>query len=293
MKGVICYLLINKVPKLPRLAIESSLQNTEAEIYIGYLDHSDLSDLPINTRIHSIDLREHALQKNLIPKTSGYISFDKDFFFQLVQLKWDLFQIMLSETDADFIVYLDLDVVVLKDLVKEFEKTFSSLPYVQVLVQDFTHEPSVPRLCMGVFALRRGSFSSELLQKCSVIHGKTLNLNPRFGDDDVITAVYADLEFKNVFLRLPQQSFPVGNLINLLLPISPLRGLRPPRPFVFHSNFVVGVEKKYLLLEMVYHTRTFGRNWRIVRACYIIFRNFIWKKFMSLYKKIIRKIRGI
>jgi len=293
MKGVICYLLINKIPKLPRLAIESALQNTGADIYVGYLNRSDLLDLPINPRINFIDLNEHALQKNLVPETPGYISFDQDFFFQLVQLKWDLFQLVLSETDADFFVYLDLDVVVLKDLVMEFEGVFRTSPSVEVLVQDFTHEPSVPRLCMGVFALRRSSFSSHFLHKCSVIHSKKLTSNPRFGDDDVITEVYVDLEIKNVFLRLPQHSFPVGNLINLFLPIAPLRGLRPPRPFVFHSNFVVGVEKKHLLLQMMYQTGTFVRNWNVIQAYLIILGSFIQKKSRRFFIKSNRRIRGV
>lgn len=293
MKGVICYLLINKIPKLPRLAIESALQNTSVEIYVGYLNRSDLSELPVSPRIHFIDLNVQAVEKNLMPESSGYISFDQDFFFQLVQLKWDLFQLVLSETGADFLVYLDLDVVVLKDLVTEFERTFVSTPNVEVLVQDFTHEPSVPRLCMGVFAIKRGSFSEHFLEKCSVIHSETLSANPRFGDDDVITQVYADLEFKNSIFRLPQQSFPVGNLINLFLPISPLRGLRPSRPFVFHSNFVVGFEKKYLLLEIINERKTRARCLRISQAYFIIFGNFIQKKSRRFFTKIIRGIRGI
>lgn len=292
MKGVICYLLINRIPKLPKLAIESALQNTSAEIYVGFLNRTDLSELPVNPRIHFIDLNVQAVEKNLRPESSGYISFDQNFFFQLVQLKWDLFQFLLSKTDADFLVYLDLDVVVLKDLVTEFERTFDSLPNVEVLVQEFTHEPSIPRLCMGVFAIKGGELSRRLVEKCSLVHSETLVTNPRFGDDDVITEVYADLEFKNSFLRLPQHSFPVGNLINLFLPISPLRGLRPPRPFVFHSNFVVGIQKKYLLLEMIY---PYGKRFRIIRITktYIaILRDLILRNIISLKVKLIRGLRG-
>ena len=292
MKGVICYLLINKIPKLPRLAIESALKNTGSEIYVGYLNGSDLTDLPVSPRMHFVDLNEQAIEKNLLPETSSYISFDQDFFFQLVQLKWDLFHLVLSGTDADFLVYLDLDVVVLKDLVAEFEKTFESLPSVEVLVQDFTHEPSVPRLCMGVFALKRSSLTSKLLQKSSNLHRKTLALNPRFGDDDVITEVYGELEFKHVFLRLPQQSFPVGNLVNLFLPFSPLRGLRPPRPFVFHSNFVVGVLKKYLLLELIYSDGKRFRIFRITRAYIVILIDLVLRKFRSFKVKIVRGAHG-
>ena len=292
MKGVICYLLINKIPKLPRLAIESALQNTSADIYVGYLNRSDFSELPVSPRIHFIDLTAQAVEKNLMPESSGYISFDQNFFFQLVQLKWDLFQLVFSETDADFLVYLDLDVVVLKDLITEFESTFNSSPNVEVLVQDFTHLPSVPRLCMGIFAIKRGTFSEHLLEKCSVIHSEALTTNPRFGDDDVITTVYADAEFRRTFLRLPQQSFPVGNLVNLFLPFSPLRGLRPPRPFVFHSNFVVGVQKKYLLLEIIYQDGKRFRIFRITQTYIIVLIDLVFRKFRGLKVKPIRGARG-
>lgn len=288
MKGVICYLLINKIPKLPRLAIESALQNTTVDIYVGYINRSDLSELPVSPRLHFIDLTSQAVEKNLMSESSGYISFDQNFFFQLVQLKWGLFQFLLSETDVDFLVYLDLDVVVLKDLVAEFERTFNSFPNVEVLVQEFTHEPSVPRLCMGVFAVKNGGFSRQLLDKCSLIHAETLVTNPRFGDDDVITEIYADKEFTDSFLRLPQHSFPVGNLVNLFLPFSPLRGLRPPRPFVFHSNFVVGIQKKYLLLELIYpHGKRF-RIIRIIKTYIVVFTDLVFRKIKTLKKKLTR-----
>jgi hypothetical protein len=288
MKSVICYLLINKIPKLPKLALESALQNTKADIYVGYLNIADLSELPTNERIHFIDLTDQAIKKSLIPETGDYVSFDQDYFFQLVQLKWDLFDLVLTRADTDFLVYLDLDVIVLKDVVAEFESTFAALPHIDVLVQDFTHEPSLPRLCMGVFALRRGGFSVKLLRQCSDTHQKTLSANPRFGDDDVITSVYADVEFKPSFLRLPQQSFPVGNLVNLFLPFSPLRGLRPPRPFIFHSNFVVGVQKKYLLLKLLSDDQKHFRIMKLIHAYTCVFVDVFIRKSRRLARKVTR-----
>jgi len=292
MNGVICYLLINKIPKLPKLAIESALKNTESNIFVGYLKESDLFDLPKNSRIHFVDLNVPALQKNLMPETAGYVSFDENFFFQLVQLKWDLFRSVMSNTNVDFLVYLDLDVVVLKDLVAEFKETFQKLPNVDVLVQDFTHGPSDPRLCMGVFALRNSDFSQGLVQKCATIHAQNLLLNPRFGDDDVITQVYRDLDFSKSFVLLPQQSFPVGNLINLFLPFSPLRGLRPSRPFIFHSNFVVGIQKKALLLEMVSRRKGLLGVGMLVRSYSCISRDFGVRKIKKVFEKSVRSIRG-
>jgi hypothetical protein len=251
LKSVICYLIINQITNLPEIAITSALKNTQCEIYIGYLDKNDLHDLPNNKRLHFIDLSSAALTRGLISSSTGYIDFSNDYFFQLVQLKWDLFEEVLNQGGADFIVYLDLDVVVLKDLASEFNEVFKGNPQVEVLIQDFTFLPSSPRLCMGVFAFRCKESTLSIIKECSDIHASGLLKNSRYGDDDVITQFFVSDSRAASIRLLPQQSFPVGNLFNLLLPISPLRGLRPEIPFIFHANFVVGNLKKTLLLTLV------------------------------------------
>jgi hypothetical protein len=288
MNGVICYLLINRIPKLPTLAIESALQNTDADIYVGYLNRSDLSELPVNPRIHLVDLKSQALKKNLVPKSSDYISFDNNFFFQVVQLKWDLFQVVLSQTDADFLVYLDVDVIVLKDLVVEFANTFLAKKNVRVLAQDFTHNPSVPRLCMGVFAIRNQKSANEFLKVCSELHRKRLETNERFGDDDVITEVYELSQESGSFGLLPQQSFPVGNLINLFLPFGALRGLRPDEPFIYHANFVVGNQKKRLLLYLMNFLTNGEGFFEVVRE----YLAFSIRTLLNAFARILVRLRG-
>ena len=251
MNSVICYLIVNQISNLPQLAIASALKNTQSEIYIGYLNMNDLVDLPRSKRLHFIDLSPAALARGLSVGPTGYIDFSNDYFFCLVQLKWDLFREVSNQGDADFIVYLDLDVVVLKDLASEFNKIFQRNPQVEILVQDFTFLPSSPRLCMGVFAFRCKESTLSIIRECSEIHASGLLENARFGDDDVITQFFVS-DSRAVSIRpLPQPSFPVGYLFNLLLPIGPLRGLRPEMPFIFHANFVVGNLKKTLLLTLV------------------------------------------
>ncbi len=251
MKSVICYLIVNQITNLPRIAVTSALRNTQCEIYIGYLDMNDLVDLPVNNRLHYVDLTSAALKRGLISGPKGYIDFSNDYFFQLVQLKWDLFEEVLKLGTADFIVYLDLDVLVIKDLASEFNEVFRENSQVQVLIQDFTFLPSSPRLCMGVFAFRCNESTLAIIKECSEIHASGLLTNPRYGDDDVITEFFVREGCATSIRPLPQQSFPVGNLFNLLLPIGPLRGLRPEIPFIFHANFVVGNLKKTLLLALV------------------------------------------
>lgn len=251
MRNVICYLIVNQISNLPKLAITSALKNTSSEIYIGYLNKKDLEELPVSARLHFIDLTSAALDRGLSIKPTGYIDFSNDYFFQLVQLKWDLFKEVSVLGDVEFVVYLDLDVVVLRDLTLEFSDVFRKNQSVDILVQDFTFLPSSPRLCMGVFAFRCSDSTLSKIKVCSDIHAEGLAENSRFGDDDVITHLFNSGGENDSILPLPQQSFPVGNLFNLMLPVGPLRGLRPEMPFIFHANFVVGNLKKTILLTIV------------------------------------------
>jgi len=251
LKSVICYLIVNRIPNLPKLAIRSALENSDSDIYVGYLNESDLDDLPRSNRLHFINLTSAALERGLSVTSSDYIDFSNDYFFSLVQLKWDLFKEVSAFKHIDSITYLDLDVVLLKNLTTEFEKTFQENSTIEVLVQDFTFDPSRPRLCMGVFAFKCDDFARLFIDECAKIHSSGLLENPRFGDDDVITQYYVANKGAVPILRLPQQSFPVGNLFNIFMPFSPLKGLRPDKPYVFHANFVVGNLKKTLLLTIV------------------------------------------
>ena len=244
MSGVLCYLVINKIPNLPRIAISSALTHTSSDIYIGYLNLEDLDDLPNSSRLHFVDLSKAAASRGLRGSSSNYIDFSQDYFFQLVQLKWDLFRMVGEISNADFVTYSDLDVVIIKDLLLEFSSLFQNNPHIQIAVQDFTYSILEPRLCMGIFAFRTSTQTKSIISECSMIHENGLKVNSRFGDDDVITQYYVSHDRNNRIFLLPQQSFPVGNLVNLFLPISPLRGLRPDYPYIFHANFVVGSRKK-------------------------------------------------
>ena len=250
MNGVICYLIINKIPNLPLLAVSSALKNTISDIYIGFIHSSDLEDLPTSDRLHFVNLSSHAKKLGLSNASSGYVDFDQDYFFKLVQLKWSLFKEISQMKEVGFATYLDLDVIVIKDFMGEFEKVYSKSSCTNFIVQDFTFQPSTPRLCMGIFSFRNNQKSRDLLVECENLHAARLEEFSRCGDDDVITEIYSTPENGLQIHRLPQQSFPVGNLANLYLPLGVIPGLRPESPFVYHANFVVGNLKKTLLLTI-------------------------------------------
>lgn len=266
MNSALCFLIVNQIENLPELAIKSALEKTNAPIFVGYLNIEDLREIPKDPRISYIDLNSSALELGLEVKSTKYVSFDNNFFFSLVQLKWKLFQQILESDQVDYLVYIDLDVVIVKDFLKEFDRVYTANTGVEVLVQHFTYSPAEPRLCMGIFAIRRGIFSENLISDCARSHFVGLTSNPRLGDDDVITDFYLQLENKSQFLPLPQQSFPVGNLINLFLPFGALPGLRPGLPYVFHANFVVGNRKKVLLLHILLYRMKMVSAMKVLRS---------------------------
>jgi hypothetical protein len=106
---------------------------------------------------------------------------------------------------------------------------------------------------MGFVAIRNSESSLKLVQSCAQIHNQMLELNPRTGDDDVISKYYVDNSYTNSILQLPQGLFPVGNFANLFSRKNLFPGLAPYKPYIFHANFVVGMRKKihlsYLMLD--------------------------------------------
>jgi hypothetical protein len=140
---------------------------------------------------------------------------------------------------------------------------------------------------MGIFAFRNNQETASIISECSNIHEKSLEANPRFGDDDVITQYFVSHDRDNRIFLLPQQSFPVGNLVNLFLPISPLRGLRPDFPYIYHANFVVGSRKKEFLLKLI----TFrNQRYSLFKVLFLYIKLGIFQV-SPLTKRILRKLR--
>jgi hypothetical protein len=244
-------MVLNKVKKLPEMAVQSALDKTDSNIYIGFVREEDTVNLPRHDRITYIDLRSDLVNLALGDLNSRYLSFDDSDFFKLVQLKWHFFKRVIDTSNSTFITYLDFDVIVMRDFTREFENIFHNFPKIQIIIQDATTEISNPRLCMGIFAFKADLNISQTLENCQRIHSQGLIINPYFGDDDAITTYFFKSKDRSKFLLLPQQSYPVGKLLNLFLPIRVLKHLRPQVPYIFHANYVVGIERKILLLYLL------------------------------------------
>ena len=248
----IVYLVINRIESLPTLAINSVLTNSDSPIFIGTVRAIDRENLPADNRINYVDLSEDAVRLG-IPITKGeYESFEKDEFFSLVQLKWALFKKVSEISKCEIMVYNDIDVFWLRPLLPALTDAFSISTKAQVMIQHFSWIPGQPQLCMGFVAFRLGSYFDKLIERAAELHAQMLKTNPRSGDDDVMTKLYTSEQFPQEIQLLPQTTFPVGNLLNLYSKRDEFPGLRPFDPFIFHSNFVVGLRKKILITKVAY-----------------------------------------
>jgi hypothetical protein len=240
----ICFLVINQIEELPYLAITSALRQTQSQIFVGYTNAHDIVNLPTDNRLNYIELL--SLGQSTIDLKSTYQDFSQESFYQLVQLKWDLLIQVLS-LEFDCVIYSDLDIIWNQDAASEVEKTFNVLENTHVLIQNFTEAPSNPRLCMGFVGFRNSDTARDFIKQARKEHSKELLLNAKTGDDDVVTKLYRDLGFPAWVQQLPQSTFPVGNVLNLYVTKPVMPGLRAPNPFIFHSNYVVGLRNKRLM----------------------------------------------
>ena len=245
---VACFLIINPIPKLSELALLSVIQTTDIPIAIGYLNDSDLPKLSNHPKVIKIklDLKSNPLLASKI-SAGVYQDFSQDFFYQLVQYKWVLFSELLS-MGYSTIFYSDVDVVWLKDPVEEIIDTFTKMPEVHWLMQSFTSSTNHPKLCMGFAAFKNSEIVKDFIRECAQEHAVGLKLNPKLGDDDVVTKMYQILNYPRWLRELPQATFPVGSMLNLYSKRNLFPGLNAPDPYIFHANYVVGIKNKLLLL---------------------------------------------
>jgi hypothetical protein len=123
-----------------------------------------------------------------------------------------------------------------------------------MLIQSFTSVPAEPKLCMGFVAFRNTELITNFISEAESRHRYEILSNPKVGDDDIVTMLYSEKGFPDWLVELPQSTFPVGNMLNLYSRKSNFPGLSSPKPFIFHANYVVGLQNKRLM------TRIFMRD---------------------------------
>jgi hypothetical protein len=247
-KSAICFLVINDLSKLSVIAIQSTLDRTNAPIFIGILDENDAANLPQSPRIQYVKL-DLITGDAISGSTSEYQDFSTDSFYQIVQYKWQLL-LKLMELDYEYLIYSDTDVYWNLDPIPAIEKVFQSRPSVETQIQSFTDNPSEPKLCMGFVAFRVSSENKDFLRECAEKHHFESSVRKHVGDDDIVTQKFAEDGFPSTILELPQTTFPVGRMLKLYRTKSIMPGLGSPEPYIFHANYVVGLTNKLILIKL-------------------------------------------
>ena len=245
----VALLIVNKVEKLPSIAIDSIRKVCNAPIYVGYTNYSDVASLSEFSNLYLVDLSSHLAEIDL-PHSSGYLDYNNPDFYQLVQLKWHLFEKLFNNQvkDCDFLVYSDFDVCWIEDPLHFLKEIFEKNSEVQVCVQDASAKLAQKSLCMGLVAFRNSAESLTIINDGKTLHRHALESNPKSGDDWVISELYSRSDSKNQFWLLPQISFPVGLMANTFLDRTIFSGLVPPNPYIFHANYLVGSQRKALMM---------------------------------------------
>jgi len=273
----VALLIVNEVDKLPSIAINSIRKVCDAPIYVGYTNYSDVAALSVFSNLYFVDLGSHLADIDL-PQSSGYLDYNNPDFYQLVQLKWHLFEELLNNQvkDCAFLVYSDFDVCWIEDPRHFLKEIFERNSEVHVCVQDASAKLAQKSLCMGLVAFRNSTESLAIINDAKKLHRLALESNPKSGDDWVISEIYSSSDSKNQFWLLPQLSFPVGLMANTFLDRSIFTGLVPPKPYIFHANYLVGFQRKALMMSNMLHefnnvkSISFGDTLRIRTRKYLL-----------------------
>ena len=245
-KTVVCFLVINRIKQLPEIAINSLRAISNSEIYVGFIDETDIEDIPKLPGITYVKLT----QRDSFTGSKLYQDFTQTDFYSLVQYKWVLLQKVLETSKASVVVYVDLDVLWIKNPLPSIESVLGGKNYI-LAIQDFTKDISSPNLCMGFVAIKNCSESYNFLSEASVLHAQMLEENDKVGDDDVVTKMFEIDKWRDSFFLLPQSTFPVGNLANLYSPKNLYPGLSFPKPYIFHTNYVIGNQRKVDFMRLM------------------------------------------
>jgi hypothetical protein len=168
-------------------------------------------------------------------------SFGSDGFVQIMKNKWPII-IQEMKVSKSAVLYLDLDTVILSDFTNYFEELND---HELIAFQSESERNFIPELCAGVmfFSLR----SMEILENIHIDQS-----NHDIMDQDLINYSYkTNIFFKNSVFILPESLFQNGKYASHhIINASESDYLIPKlSPYLFHANYVSGLEKKVELLK--------------------------------------------
>jgi len=237
----------------------SILHCSTARIVVGYVNKSDIEDIPSHERVDLLDLSDHLIDTQPNDTNGTYREYGSGAFASVVALKWILVDHCLTLSQPDAVIYCDVDVIWLDDAAYDVTAAFRARPAVQLLVQSQDVSAAVWLPCTGFVAYRGSERALEIVRECRNRHHEALlQVTPgAYIDDETVMRDYYPHSTPGEIQSLPQAAYPVGSLANLYRREAFLPGLGAPRPIIFHANWVIGMKAKAELLNRV--LRELGR----------------------------------
>lgn len=174
----------------------------------------------------------------------GYSDFAQSDFTSIVSLKWTVISQMLSEGN-DIVVFSDIDVVFLE----RFEGFIRDISQLYALgFQSEARDFFPPTLCTGFmfFTQRAAAEVRELERRSDKGPGGHL-------DDQVLLneSLRMDIQSYSRVAVLPESHFPNGLMFPLLSGEPHKSAVHRITPFLFHANWVQGVDSKKSMLSAI------------------------------------------
>lgn len=176
--------------------------------------------------------------------TDAYSNFGSSRFNTVTHLKWQIIQRSFKR-GYQLVVYSDCDIGFLADYTSFLSALSKRSP---IGMQSEAEATYSTQICTGFMYFRRSLFARSVLAWLDYASG-----THRVEKND--QQFFNDFLKKKPALRrrihiLPESKFPVGHLQNLVLP-HPEPAVITPRfpPFLFHANWISGLENKEKMLR--------------------------------------------
>ena len=91
----------------------------------------------------------------------------------------------------------------------------------------------------------------QMIEVCASENEQRLLSGDQIGDDDIISDYFSDRGYPSWIQPLPQLAFPTGNMLTQYISKPAFRPVEPPKPILFHANYIIGQKNKATILEMV------------------------------------------
>ncbi len=225
--------LLNSLHSLRR--IDSAIP---AYVFVGAEEKERVASLT-----NSLDVTVVALPGPTDYSPERYKEFGSKDFNLVANRKWDVF-LELFDLGYEAVICSDVDIVFLSPFRNYLQNVMKHSP---AGFQSEATDQFPPLLCSG-FMFFRSIWADEV----RFFKNASLRAGNDYNDQDLVNARFlADSAFRSGVTELPSHLFPNGRMIaHTLSHLDPNENVAA-KPFLFHANWVVGLEAKKRSLSMI------------------------------------------